>query len=56
MMPNRFDAFLHSENIKNFEARIRAETHPGRLALLNSMLEQEKARMTGKKPPVAPLA
>ena len=54
-MPNRFDTFLHDENIKNFEARIRAETDPVRLALLNAMLAQEKARVPEPKPLGGPL-
>lgn len=44
-MPNRFDAFLHRENIKNFEAKIMLEEDPARLALLKAMLAQEKARI-----------
>jgi hypothetical protein len=44
-MPSRFDTFLHTENIKNFEAKIRLESDPGRLAALKAMLAREKARI-----------
>lgn len=49
-MPNHFDTFLHDENIKNFEAKIRVEKNPVRLALLNTMLVEEKARTPDAKP------
>lgn len=50
-MPGRFDDFLHRENIKNFQSRIEVEADPDRVAVLKTMLEQEKAKGPGK--PVA---
>jgi hypothetical protein len=48
-MPSRFDNFIHDENIKNFEAKIRVEDDPVRRALLKAMLAKEKARIPDSK-------
>jgi hypothetical protein len=42
-MPNRFDKFIHDENIKNFSKQIETETDPVRLALLKTLLSEERA-------------
>ncbi|UJW87288.1 hypothetical protein [Devosia sp. SL43] len=54
-MPDRYDTFLHNENIKNFEAKIRVETDPVRLAWLHDMPAQEMAGTLVKKPPMGTL-
>ena len=42
-MPNRFDKFIHDENIKNVSKQIETETDPVRLALLKTLLSEERA-------------
>ena len=42
-MPNRFDKFIHDENIKNFSKQIETETDPVRLPLLKTLLSEERA-------------
>ena len=44
-VPKCFDTFIHGENIKNFERRIATEADPVRLALLKTLLKDEKARV-----------
>jgi len=54
-MPNRFDQFVHDENIKRFTQQIETETDPVRLAQLKRVLKEELARVHGgaPKPPSA---
>lgn len=50
-MPNRFDKFVHDENLKNFAAKIAIETDPIRLAQIKLVLKEELARgATGGAP------
>jgi hypothetical protein len=44
-VPKCFDTFIHGENIKNFERQIATEADPVRLALLKTLLKDEKARV-----------
>jgi hypothetical protein len=44
-MPNRFDKFVHDENLKSFSRQIEVETNPNRLALLRTLLREEQARL-----------
>jgi hypothetical protein len=44
-MPDRFDKFVHDENIKNFSKQLETETDPVRLALLKTLLKEEVARL-----------
>ncbi len=47
-MPNRFDKFVHDENLKNFKKHIAAETDPVRLTLLRTLLKEEESRIIPK--------
>ena len=38
-MPNRFDKFIHDENIKNFSKQIETETDPGKAGASQDRLE-----------------
>ena len=44
-MPNRFDKFIHDENLKSFSRQIEVETDPTRLVLLKTLLREEQARV-----------
>ncbi|MEO9230692.1 MAG: hypothetical protein ABI216_17355 [Devosia sp.] len=41
-MPNRFDKFVHDENLKDFGRQIEIETDPTRLALLKILFREEQ--------------
>ena len=43
-MPDRFDKFVHDENIKSFTRQIEAETDQARLEILTTLLKEERAR------------
>jgi len=43
-MPDRFDKFVHDENLKRFAQQIETETDPVRLAVLRALLKEEQAR------------
>ena len=45
-MPNRFDKFVHDENLKHFSRQIEIETDPVRLAALKALLREEQLRLT----------
>ena len=52
-MPDRFDKFVHDENIKNFTRQIETETDPAKLVVLKSLLSEEQTRESAppkKKP------
>ena len=52
IMPDRFDKFVHDENIKSFLLQIETETEPVRLAMLVTLLKEERARgavLAGKR-------
>lgn len=44
-MPNRFDKFVHDENIKSFTRQIEFELDPTRLAQIKALLREEQARL-----------
>ena len=51
-MPDRFDKFVHDENIKSFLLQIETETEPVHLAMLVTLLKEERARgavLAGKR-------
>ncbi len=48
-MPDRFDKFVHDENIKNFTRQIETETDPAKLVVLKSLLSEEQTRETSAK-------
>lgn len=51
-MPDRHNAFIHDENLRNFERQLAAEEDPDKRLLLQQLLAEEKAR---KLPaPIAP--
>ena len=53
-MPDRHNAFIHDENLRNFERQLAAEEDPDKRLLLQQLLAEEKAR---KLPaPTAPLS
>lgn len=43
-MPNRFDAFVRHENLKNFRKQIKIETDAARLLQLKTLLREEEER------------
>lgn len=43
-MPDRFDKFVHDQNLKNFSLQIETETNPARLKMLKALLKEEQAR------------
>lgn len=52
-MPNRFDKFVHDENLKSFTRQIETETDPDRLIMLRVLLKEEQVRVvfpTPRKP------
>ena len=49
-MPNRYDHFLHVENIRNFEIKLEAETDPATRAILERLMVVEKARKVAPHP------
>ena len=49
-MPDRFDKFVHDENIRNFKKRIEAERDPARLEVLKRLLREEELRAPPKRP------
>jgi hypothetical protein len=51
-MPDRFDKFVHEENIRNFKRQIEAEDDPVRLALLRRLLREEQMRTPVERPPL----
>lgn len=46
-MPDRFDKFVHDENIKTLTRQIVTETDPVRLAMLMVLLKEERGRPAG---------
>lgn len=42
-MPNRFDKFVHDENIRSLTLQIETEADPIRLASLKTLLKEEQA-------------
>ncbi|MEO9230781.1 MAG: hypothetical protein ABI216_17805 [Devosia sp.] len=48
-MPNRFDKFVHDENLKDFGRQIEIETDPTRLALLKTLLREEQGASSGRR-------
>jgi hypothetical protein len=49
-MPNRFDKFVHDENLKSFGRQIEIETDPTRLTLLKTLLREEQVRRVFEVP------
>jgi hypothetical protein len=43
-MPDRFEKFVHDENLKNFGKQLRDETDPARRAVLLDLIEEQKRR------------
>jgi hypothetical protein len=43
-MPNRFEKFVHDENIRSFTRQIETEVDPVGLAMLKTLLKSEQAR------------
>lgn len=43
-MPDRFNEFVHRENIRQFQSKLATETDPERRKLLESLLAAELAR------------
>ena len=43
-MPNRFEKFVHDQNLKSFRRHIETSTDPVRLALLKTLFEEEQQR------------
>ena len=50
-MPNRFDKFVHDENIRLFKKQIAIETEPVRLEMLRTLLKEEEWKATPTKAP-----
>jgi hypothetical protein len=44
-MPNRFDKFVHDENLRLLDQKMRTETDPVRLAVLQGLLKEERERV-----------
>lgn len=43
-MPDRFEKFVHDENIKRLTRQIKTEADPTRLAILKVLLDEEQRR------------
>jgi hypothetical protein len=44
-VPNKGSAFIHIENVKHFEQRLKTETDPATRKMLAKLIEEEKAAL-----------